>query len=128
MDIDEDEHRFGEKPSERTSPRFGDSHASWREVKLFYGCWEAFSTHRTCGAADKYDTRAAPNRQVRRAMEKENNKARTEARRKVGPQHVQALCNRGIKRGERMLIHRCDLDVTCKDILKHVSHTDVTKM
>ena len=35
------------------------------QVKQFYAYWEAFNTVRTCAGADKYDTRAAPNRQVR---------------------------------------------------------------
>ena len=39
------------------------------QVRDFYANWEAFATARLFSSADKYDTRAAPNRQVRRAME-----------------------------------------------------------
>lgn len=83
MDLDDDERRLAEKPSEAYAPRLGDSNADWKQVKAFYQYWEAFSTQRSCAVADRYDTRAAPNRQVRRAMEKENNKARAESKRKV---------------------------------------------
>ena len=61
---DEAQHQEGGgKAPER--PPFGDSKSAWGEVKNFYGWWESFSTARLCASADQYDTRAAPNRQVR---------------------------------------------------------------
>ena len=74
-------------------------------MKAFYGQWEAFGTQRSCAAADKYDTRAAPNRQVRRAMEKENNKMRAEAKRKVN-ECVRNLVAYVKKRDKRVLAHQ----------------------
>lgn len=76
--IDADEKKYAEKPRKHALPPFGTSASEWKEVRAFYGEWESFSTGRTCAGADQYDTRAAPNRQIRRAMEKENNKARAE--------------------------------------------------
>ena len=75
-----DEVRFGERAA---GPPLGSSSAPWVDVRDFYGWWDGFSTARPCAGADTYDTRQAPNRQVRRAMEKENNKARSEKRKEL---------------------------------------------
>ena len=64
-------------------PAFGTSKTAWAEVRAFYAAWEGFTTARTFSSADEYDLRAAPNRHVRRAMEKENGKLRGEARKKA---------------------------------------------
>ena len=75
--INEEEATLAETPSMyEAAPPFGAADAPWHETKAFYGRWEGFSTQRSCATSDKYDTRQAPNRQVRRAMEKENTKAR----------------------------------------------------
>ena len=66
-----------------TAPEFGQSTASWLHVQSFYSHWEAFTSVRTFASADLYDTRTAENRQERRAMEKENTRARTEAKKKA---------------------------------------------
>ena len=82
--IDRDERAYGEPPlPKETAPEFGTAAADWQGVRLFYGHWESFSTRRSCAGADMYDTREAPNRQVRRAMEKENARARSEAKRQL---------------------------------------------
>eukprot|EP00587_Corethron_hystrix_P007865 CAMPEP_0113330604 /NCGR_PEP_ID=MMETSP0010_2-20120614/21767_1 /TAXON_ID=216773 ORGANISM="Corethron hystrix, Strain 308" /NCGR_SAMPLE_ID=MMETSP0010_2 /ASSEMBLY_ACC=CAM_ASM_000155 /LENGTH=267 /DNA_ID=CAMNT_0000193261 /DNA_START=145 /DNA_END=945 /DNA_ORIENTATION=+ /assembly_acc=CAM_ASM_000155 len=62
-------------------PPFGTSPSSpWVEVDAFYRSWESFVTGLSFAHADKYDTREAPDRRVRRAMEDENRKARKTAR------------------------------------------------
>ncbi|KAL1524617.1 hypothetical protein AB1Y20_019506 [Prymnesium parvum] len=87
------------------APRFGTSLTEWNEVKSFYGWWEGFGTSRSCATADKYDTRQAPNRQVRRAMEKENAKRRSEAKRKIN-ECVRNLVAYVKKRDSRVAAHR----------------------
>ena len=47
---------------------------------MFYGHWEGYCTARSYVWVEKYDTREAPNRQVRRAIEQENKKERDRAR------------------------------------------------
>lgn len=67
------------KHSETRRPPFGNSKSERAVVRDFYAWWEGFCTARSCANADQYDTRAAPNRQIRRAMEKENDKVPTQA-------------------------------------------------
>ena len=60
----------GDYSTRPAAPGFGEATSEWAVVRDFYANWEAFITARLFSSADKYDTRAAPNRQVRRAMEK----------------------------------------------------------
>ncbi|KAK9455879.1 hypothetical protein V1511DRAFT_498935 [Dipodascopsis uninucleata] len=58
-------------------PTFGNSRSSWTdEVKYFYGTWSTFSTRKSFAWCDQYRLSDAPDRRVRRAMEKENKKMR----------------------------------------------------
>ena len=99
-DIAIDESRF----AKADRPSFGDASSPWQVVKTFYGWWEGFSTARSCATADLYDTRQAANRQVRRAMEKENEKARS-ARKKELNERVRALVAYVRKRDKRVIAH-----------------------
>ena len=83
-------------------PAFGTSKTAWAEVRAFYAAWEGFTTARTFSSADEYDLRAAPNRHVRRAMEKENGKLRGEARKKA-VDCVRALVAYVKKRDKRVI-------------------------
>ena len=65
---------------EREMPPFGRSDAPWTDVAAFYAEWGGFATTRNFSWADQYNPATAPNRQVRRAMEQENEKARKAAR------------------------------------------------
>ena len=85
-------------------PPFGDARSAWGEVRNFYGWWEGFSTARSCAGADKYDTRAAESRQIRRLMEKENSKARAERKRELS-ERVRALVAFVRKRDKRVQAH-----------------------
>ena len=60
---------------------FGNSETSWDLVASFYKGWESFTSCLKFAWADVYDTKEAPNRRVRRAMEEENKKARRNAKR-----------------------------------------------
>jgi len=64
-----------------TYPTFGDSRTEWEDVLSFYNLWSNFASSRHFGSFDKWNIREAENRQIRRAMEAENKKARNGARR-----------------------------------------------
>ncbi len=91
-------------PARATAPEFGTSDASWPHVRTFYAHWEGFSSVRAFAGADVYDTRTAPNRQARRAMEKENTKARAEAKR-AACECVRKLVGYVRKRDPRVATH-----------------------
>jgi DnaJ family protein A protein 5 len=61
-------------------PSFGDSKTEWEDVQSFYVRWGNFQSSRHFRGFDKWDLRDGENRQVRRAMEVENKKARNIAR------------------------------------------------
>jgi DnaJ family protein A protein 5 len=67
---------------ERSSnlPSFGDSKSEWEDVQTFYSRWGNFQSSRHFRGFDKWDLREGENRQIRRAMEVENKKARSIAR------------------------------------------------
>ena len=61
---------------------FGDSSSAQKEVFNFYSQWSNFVSQLAFSWADEYNTLEAPNRQIKRAMEKENKKKRDAARKK----------------------------------------------
>mmetsp|Transcript_19965 Transcript_19965/g.21696 ORF Transcript_19965/g.21696 Transcript_19965/m.21696 type:complete len:469 (+) Transcript_19965:32-1438(+) len=61
-------------------PSFGSAESPAADVLQFYAAWENFVSSMTFAYADKYNVLEAPNRQVRRAMEKENSKYRDTAK------------------------------------------------
>lgn len=61
-------------------PGFGDSKTSIDAVLEFYNFWSNFSTYKSFSWADTYDAREAPNRYVRRQIDKENLKERKKER------------------------------------------------
>lgn len=61
-------------------PTFGQSDDDYDPtVKLFYSSWAAFSSKKSFSWKDKYRLSDAPDRRVRRLMEKENKKLREDA-------------------------------------------------
>ncbi|KAF9433163.1 hypothetical protein BGZ76_009813 [Entomortierella beljakovae] len=67
-------------------PSFGCSTTAYdnnsdSDVKQFYNAWLTFSSQKSFSWCDKYRLSEAPDRRVRRAMEKENKKLRDAARR-----------------------------------------------
>ncbi|KAJ3363309.1 hypothetical protein GGF31_001005 [Allomyces arbusculus] len=60
---------------------FGDAKADKATVDLFYGLWDGFATVKSFSWRDKWDLRNAPDRRIRRLMEKENKKLRETERR-----------------------------------------------
>lgn len=59
---------------------FGGGKAVWETVKSFYAFWESFLSAKTFAYADKWNLAEAPNREVRRLMEKENKKERAKVK------------------------------------------------
>jgi DnaJ homolog subfamily A member 5 len=61
-------------------PTFGSSDDDYNTVvKSFYNAWTGFSTRKSFSWKDKYRLSDAPDRRVRRLMEKENKKSRDDA-------------------------------------------------
>ena len=60
---------------------FGNADTDWEVVCAFYQAWESFTSCLSFAWADVYDTKEAPNRRIRRAMEEDNKKARRNERR-----------------------------------------------
>ncbi|KAL1881382.1 hypothetical protein VTK73DRAFT_4389 [Phialemonium thermophilum] len=60
-------------------PEFGSAQADYNNVaKPFYNIWSSFSTRKQFSWRDKYRLSDAPDRRIRRLMEKENKKLREE--------------------------------------------------
>ncbi|EGD79218.1 hypothetical protein PTSG_12963 [Salpingoeca rosetta] len=79
--IVEDEQLIMKLSSDKDIPSFGDSRSNVQKVvRPFYKHWDAFTTRRHFHSCDKWDLRDAPNRRVRRLMEKENKKLRATAK------------------------------------------------
>eukprot|EP00960_Hanusia_phi_P055011 762838-Hanusia_phi.AAC.2 len=69
---EEEEDEYHDAP-----PSFGESKTPWLQGPAkFYSYFENFSTKRSFAWCDKYNPNDAPNRQIKRAIEKENKKAR----------------------------------------------------
>lgn len=63
-------------------PTFGSAHDDYDTVaKQFYGAWSNFATRKSFVWEDKWRLSDAPDRRVRRLMEKENKQIREEAKR-----------------------------------------------
>ncbi|KAI6779683.1 uncharacterized protein J7T54_007727 [Emericellopsis cladophorae] len=70
----------GEDPRMVTFPTFGSAEDEYESsVKAFYAGWSGFSTRKSFAWFDKYRLSDAPDRRVRRLMEKENKKIRDDA-------------------------------------------------
>lgn len=84
-------------------PTFGSSDDEYETVvKLFYTHWAGFSTRKTFSWKDKYRLSDAPDRRVRRLMEKENKKIREDSIREFNDA-VRFLVNFVRKRDPRYL-------------------------
>jgi DnaJ family protein A protein 5 len=89
-DDDDNGPGFGPSSMYTALPSFGNSKTPFADndgylgfgayARDFYAAWSNFSTRKTFQWADKWRLSDAPNRYVRRAMEKENKKAREVAK------------------------------------------------
>lgn len=99
-----------DKGSECEPPSFGDSLSSYDEVvHLFYGFWESYTTAKSYVWVEKYDTREAPNRQIRRLMEQDNKKLRDKAK-KERNEEIRELVAFVRKRDKRVQAHKKKLE------------------
>mmetsp|Transcript_11327 Transcript_11327/g.28490 ORF Transcript_11327/g.28490 Transcript_11327/m.28490 type:complete len:621 (-) Transcript_11327:255-2117(-) len=94
-DLDSDEDHMA-------MPPFGDSRAESADVTAFYRNWLDFCSRKAFGHADKWNPKEAPNRQVRRAMEMENKKARQAAKKEFNAE-VRQLVKFVQKRDPRVI-------------------------
>lgn len=79
--IDQEEAEWEDADEDHTAlPPFGTSGSEWSDVSFFYRHWLDFVSRKAFGHADKWNSRDAPNRQIRRLMEQENKKARQAAK------------------------------------------------
>jgi DnaJ homolog subfamily A member 5 len=101
----------------RTYPSFGDSRTEWEDVLNFYSQWGNFATSRYFGSFDKWDIRDGENRQVRRAMEAENKKARNAGRKEFSSsiRNLVSFVKRRDKRMAAYLVHQAKLDQEAKE-------------
>lgn len=83
-------------------PTFGGSQSSDEDVRTFYTAWSNFSSDKTFSWAEQYALHRASDRRVRRAMEKENVKAR-QTERKEYNEVVHKLVSHLKKRDYRYL-------------------------
>lgn len=81
---------------------FNNADSSSSEVFSFYNYWTNFATKMSFSWEDKYNPSDVPNRQVRRAIEKENKKFRDIARKKYNDT-VRALASYVRKRDPRVM-------------------------
>lgn len=88
---------------------FGSSKSEWSQIGPFYTAWESFTSCLAFAWADKYDTKDADHRRMRRAMEDENRKARRTAKRKFN-EDVAALVHFIKRRDPRVRLHRQKLE------------------
>ncbi|KAK2193351.1 hypothetical protein NP493_15g05021 [Ridgeia piscesae] len=99
-------------------PGFGDSLSSYEEVVgPFYAFWESYCTAKSYVWEEQHDTRQAPNRLVRRAMEAENKKLRDKAR-KERNEEVRALVAFVKKRDRRVKAYKEKLEQRAVEIAR----------
>ncbi|KAK7686133.1 hypothetical protein QCA50_010945 [Cerrena zonata] len=106
-----DESQWQEQP--HTLPSFGNSSWPWTEAakneadtaaRTFYNYWLHFVTAKDFSWAEQWRTDEAPERRVRRLMEKDNKKARDDARREYN-ETIRALVAFVRKRDPRYKSH-----------------------
>eukprot|EP00178_Gracilaria_changii_P011333 TRINITY_DN322_c0_g1_i1.p1 TRINITY_DN322_c0_g1~~TRINITY_DN322_c0_g1_i1.p1 ORF type:complete len:519 (+),score=138.01 TRINITY_DN322_c0_g1_i1:156-1712(+) len=94
-----------EKQKARPVPKFGNADTPWDEVRNFYQEWEPFSSSKSFAFADKWNLADAPNREYRRAMEKENKRQRAKFKKEFNS-NVRELVKFVKKRDPRVVKRR----------------------
>jgi len=90
--------------AETKSPQFGTSTSEAKDVRAFYSHWQNFVSCRTFSFRDKWNLADASSRPIRRAMEKENQDARRQARREYN-ENVRNLARFARKRDKRVMAY-----------------------
>ena len=89
-------------------PSFGDASAGAAVVSAFYSFWNAYASRMSFGWVEEHNTAEAPNREIRRAMDKENKKAREKAR-KERTEMIRELVEFVRKRDRRYIAYEADV-------------------
>ncbi|KAG0348803.1 hypothetical protein BG005_011307 [Podila minutissima] len=102
--------RYEDAGAQQYYPSFGCSTTTYddnsdSDVKQFYNAWLTFSTQKSFSWCDKFRLSEAPDRRVRRAMEKENKKFRDVARKEFNDT-VLSLAQYVRKRDPRFLAYQ----------------------
>lgn len=114
IDIAEGEQRAAKDPAANTLPAFGGWGATWAAVDEFYQFFRKdFASKRSFAFADIYFTPDAPNRDIRRRMEKENFKYRG-MRRRAFEAKVRQLADFVYKRDPRVTAHHISVERKAK--------------
>uniref|UniRef100_A0A1I8ITM0 DnaJ homolog subfamily C member 21 n=1 Tax=Macrostomum lignano TaxID=282301 RepID=A0A1I8ITM0_9PLAT len=96
--------------------QFGRSDSPYDTVvRPFYAHWETFFTRKSYVWVEKYDTREAPNKYARKAMEKENRAARDAARRERN-EEIRTLVAFVKKRDPRVRAERRRLEARAREV------------
>ncbi|XP_052255931.1 dnaJ homolog subfamily C member 21-like isoform X2 [Dreissena polymorpha] len=112
----EEDRQFMDKEEEFHVFTFGNSQSIFEEVvKPFYDHWESYCTAKSYVWKDKYDTREAPDRRVRRLMEAENKKLR-DAAKKERNEEIRALAKYVKKRDKRVQEYKRKLEERAEEI------------
>nr|XP_022313073.1 dnaJ homolog subfamily C member 21-like [Crassostrea virginica]XP_022313074.1 dnaJ homolog subfamily C member 21-like [Crassostrea virginica] len=113
---EEDIEFMEDKESPQEIPGFGRSDSPYETiVKPFYDYWENYFTSKSYVWVEKYDTREAPDRRVRRIMEAENKKLR-DAARKERNEEVRELVRFVKKRDRRVQAYRKKMEERNEEI------------
>jgi DnaJ family protein A protein 5 len=89
---------------------FGSAESDWSgTVSPFYKAWESFSSSLSFAWVDEYDTRDAPSRRARRAMEDANKKVRR-SNKKERNDDILALLKFVKKRDPRVGVHNLQVE------------------
>eukprot|EP00933_Yihiella_yeosuensis_P022607 TRINITY_DN17787_c0_g1_i1.p1 TRINITY_DN17787_c0_g1~~TRINITY_DN17787_c0_g1_i1.p1 ORF type:complete len:579 (-),score=213.30 TRINITY_DN17787_c0_g1_i1:103-1839(-) len=90
--IDAEEEQWEDADEDHVAmPPFGNSKTEWADVSAFYRNWTEFTSRKAFGHADQWNPKEAQNRQVRRAMEQENKKARQAAKKEFNAEVRQVV-------------------------------------
>ena len=96
-------------------PGFGTSKSEFEDVQSFYSNWGSFASCRYFAGFDKWNPREGENRQVRRAMDVENKKARSAARREYSSA-VRSLVAYVKRRDRRMIEYLLKMSAREKEL------------
>eukprot|EP00930_Biecheleria_cincta_P082750 TRINITY_DN72411_c0_g1_i1.p1 TRINITY_DN72411_c0_g1~~TRINITY_DN72411_c0_g1_i1.p1 ORF type:complete len:601 (+),score=174.47 TRINITY_DN72411_c0_g1_i1:86-1888(+) len=104
--IDAEEEQWEDADEDHVAmPPFCRSDAEWADVANFYRQWLDFCSRKAFGHADQWNPKEGQNRQVRRAMEQENKKARQAAKKEFNAE-VRQLVKFVQKRDPRVAAHQ----------------------
>ncbi len=91
-----------DKHDDAAPPPFGLGNASYEDVKHWYQWWGSFTSKFCFAWEDEYNVNEAENRRERRAMEKENQRLRSDARKAYNAE-IQSLLEFVRYRDKRLL-------------------------